>query len=960
MGSPAPATEQKRFRVAAVVAVSLIATFALLLQPVFALPVRQGASAVGLMLAGVLAALSGGRKTLLVEGRRRRAWALLTSAALFAIAGNVWVAATGADPVSAPSAVSNASIMIALLLSIGALLSFPTATRRGAELLVMALDGLVAAGALIIIVSVLVYSDLLTATVGEAPGSRFFSLAFPVLDVVLATVAVLLILRSSGADRPALSLVAAGFLLYTVSDLTFANLASQGRFEFGSLVDLGWIAGYLTLSLAPWYPTDSGRHATRVGGGLSDSFGATLVFSVLLLAAGVQILFGTGGDLIGYEAALWLLLIVAAGARQILLTADNAGLRQGLEQRVEEQTADLRRLARQTEVLLTSVGDGIYGVDHEGRVTFMNPSGAAALGYTPAELDGRRAHELFHSADETGSLFPWSGCYIYEAISTGVVANAEEDLYVRADGTTFPVEITASPLLDESELRGAVVVFRDVTQRREVDRMKNEFLSVVSHELRTPLTSIRGSLGLLAGGRLGELPARADSLVTVALQSSERLTRLINDLLDIERIESGVRPMEVVAIDAAELISAATRQIEGMASAMSVRVVVEQAPGRVLADEDRIMQTLTNLLGNALKYSDPGGVVRVDSAELGTEVVFRVHDQGRGIPEDKLETIFERFEQVDSSDSRRKGGTGLGLAISRGIVHRHGGRIWAESELGVGTTVQFTLPASRSVSVVDPDELPVRASVLVCDDDDAVVESFSALLRHHGYQPIGVTSGAAAIESIEAEHPAAVLLDLMMPGTTGADVLASLRSRPESCDIPVVVISGLGPEADPEVAGDTQGWLIKPVSEERLVRTVALAVSGRERAATVLLVEDDEDLASVVATLLVAEGLEVVHASTAADAVQRGREQRPDVIVLDLQLRDGDGSTVVEEFRRHAPMSHIPLIVYSGAEVDNGRQHSLELGETVFLTKGIASPEELKDRVLGLVNVVTANQGDQQ
>ena len=180
--------------------------------------------------------------------------------------------------------------------------------------------------------------------------------------------------------------------------------------------------------------------------------------------------------------------------------------------------------------------------------------------------------------------------------------------------------------------------------------------------------------------------------------------------------------------------------------------------------------------------------------------------------------------------------------------------------------------------------------MLVCDDDTAVVESLSALLRHHGYQPIGVTDGATAIRLIDQQHPAAVLLDLMMPGTTGAQVLASLRSRPETRHIPVIVISGLGPEDEPAVAESTEGWLIKPVSEQRLVQTVALAVSGREHGATVLLVEDDEGLASVVGTLLAAEGLEVVHAASAADAVVRGREQRPDVIVLDLHLPDGDGS----------------------------------------------------------------------
>ena len=189
-------------------------------------------------------------------------------------------------------------------------------------------------------------------------------------------------------------------------------------------------------------------------------------------------------------------------------------------------------------------------------------------------------------------------------------------MYVRADGTAFPVEITASPLVDDDVVRGAVVVFRDVTQRREVDRMKSEFLSVVSHELRTPLTSIRGSLGLLAGGKLGELPPRADSLVGIALQSSERLTRLINDLLDIERIQSGTKPMEIArARRLPRCWPGGATAIEGLATATKVRIELGDCSGRVLADEDRIMQTLTNLLGNAIKYSEPGDVVVMDAAE---------------------------------------------------------------------------------------------------------------------------------------------------------------------------------------------------------------------------------------------------------------------------------------------------------------------------------------------------------
>nr|WP_180934676.1 histidine kinase dimerization/phospho-acceptor domain-containing protein [Nocardioides ungokensis] len=612
---PSLAGQRRRFAVAVPVALALIATFTVLLGPNFPLDLRQSASGLGLLVAGVLAAISCGVRATQTIGRRRRSWRLLMSAAVVAVAGNVWVAIVGADPVASPSAVGNGSIAVALLLSIAGLLSFPSIRRRGIEQLLMSLDGLVAGSAVLVIASVLVYAELLDSVTADV-ASRSSALLFPVLDVVLATVALLLLLRTSGSDRPALALVTAGFLTYAVADLSFAVLAAQDRFHFGTYLDLGWIAGYLLIALAAWYPSARADGAPeQMEGGSTDARGTVVVFAVLLTAGIVQVGFGTGGHLPAAQAGLWLVLLLAAGTRQMLLAADNAALRRGLEQRVREQTADLSRLARQTEVLLTSVGDGIYGVDHDGRVTFVNPSGAAALGYDAGELHDRPAHDTFHAPAEDGVPFPWSGCYINDAIRHGVVASAEEDMYVRSDGTAFPVEITASPLVDDDVVRGAVVVFRDVTQRREVDRMKSEFLSVVSHELRTPLTSIRGSLGLLAGGKLGELPPRADSLVGIALQSSERLTRLINDLLDIERIQSGTKPMEIEALDACHLLAAAAHAIEGLASATKVRVELGDCSGRVLADEDRIMQTLTNLLGNAIKYSEPGDVVLMDATE---------------------------------------------------------------------------------------------------------------------------------------------------------------------------------------------------------------------------------------------------------------------------------------------------------------------------------------------------------
>jgi CheY-like chemotaxis protein len=235
------------------------------------------------------------------------------------------------------------------------------------------------------------------------------------------------------------------------------------------------------------------------------------------------------------------------------------------------------------------------------------------------------------------------------------------------------------------------------------------------------------------------------------------------------------------------------------------------------------MQALTNLLGNAVKYSEPGGVVTADAVEQEGHVVFSVRDEGRGIPEGMLDSVFERFQQVDSSDSRQKGGTGLGLAISKTIVERHGGRIWAESEYGVGTTVRFTLPAVPVWRMAQdgPGDEP---TVLVCDDDTGIVEVFSTFLRRHGFRVTGVTDGDEALALARAHPPAVVLLDLLMPVRTGAQVLAGLRGDESTRAVPVVVVSALGPEDEPGLGADVEGWLVKPVGEEQLVAAVSAAV----------------------------------------------------------------------------------------------------------------------------------------
>jgi PAS domain S-box-containing protein len=584
---------------------------------------------------------------------------------------------------------------LALLAGVGGVIVLPQAKRRATDLTRMILDGIVLGGSSLFVASVALFPRILD----NASGSGVFSLLVPVFDVVIATVATLLFLRAARQDRPMLGLVAAGALSYAVSDFIYAVIFSeQGSYAFGRIEDLGWIVGYALIALATRSPASEATPQRSSLVEPSPLVGTALMFTLFLVAAGFSLRNLASNSLSPASAALWLVVLLAVMVRQILLILDNEQLRHGLERVVAERTRSLNQVSQRSDLLLSSVGDGIYGVDAAGVVTFVNPAAARVLGTAAEELIGQEAHATFHDSQPDGTPFPVQGCYITEAIQGQKVASGEEDNYRRADGGSLPVEVTATPLVEEGRAIGAVVVFRDVTQRREVDRMKSEFVSMVSHELRTPLAAIRGSLGLIAGGALGDLTPSAMHMVDIALVSVERLTRLINEILDIERIESGMQPMELATHPAKALVESAVGQVQVIAAEAGVAVGVGHTDGQVYADADRVVQTLLNLLSNAIKFNHPGGSVLVSTKPSGAFIEFAIRDDGRGIPEDKLDSIFSRFQQVDSSDAREKGGSGLGLSISRSIVERLGGRIWAANNDGAGATFFFTLPVAPEPS----------------------------------------------------------------------------------------------------------------------------------------------------------------------------------------------------------------------------------------------------------------------
>jgi signal transduction histidine kinase/CheY-like chemotaxis protein len=507
-----------------------------------------------------------------------------------------------------------------------------------------------------------------------------------------------------------------------------------------------------------------------------------------------------------------------------------------------------------------------------------------------------------------------------------------------------------------------------LSERSQLDTLKDEFISTVSHELRTPLTSIRGALGLLSSGIIGDVDAKAQNLLRIAVTNTDRLIRLINDILDLERMESGRAPLQIRRCSLLDLAQQAIETMTAMADANTVHLELAPATAAQVAspealffdgDSDRILQVLTNLLSNAIKFSPPASTVRVHTDATAESILLKVVDEGRGIPSEKLDSIFDRFQQVEPSDARQKGGTGLGLAICRSIVQQHSGSIWAQRNLGVGTTLYVMLPrTTRSTDIAVPAQPRGEGAILVCDDDDGIRTVVGEHLHRQGYTVIEANSGEQCLVLAAENHVEAILLDLYMPGLSGWETLQRLRNNPLTSNIPVVVLSVLSSTLRPQLTGDAQGWVQKPFNENLLFAELGRVLHHGEGPAYVLLVEDDEDLASVVIASFQDAAVHIDHASTRQQAIRQCITRRPDLLILDLTLPDGDGFSLVEWLRQQPPLATLPLVVYSGREISDVEMAKLRLGPTEFLTKAKVQPKEVEELVLSMVHHIRTKFAD--
>ncbi|HUF28301.1 MAG TPA: ATP-binding protein [Gemmatimonadaceae bacterium] len=510
---------------------------------------------------------------------------------------------------------------------------------------------------------------------------------------------------------------------------------------------------------------------------------------------------------------------LAAMARLVMSELELRRLRSARRDDVGDDAA--RERGESFRRLASAANEGIT-IIIDDRIVEANNAFGQLFGYEVAEVVGRTPLDFVapESRDAATQHVTVSSERPYEARGK------------RKNGTTFDIEVIMKSIPYKGRTALGCVV-RDITERKEIDRLKNEFVSIVSHELRTPLTSIRGSLGLMEGGAVGELPPKAHDLVRIARQNADRLIRLINDILDLEKIESGKVQLRITSLDPVELVDSTIAELGAMALQYKVTLtslVTRRDP--ITGDRDRVIQVLTNLLSNAVKFSPEGGVVTVAATD-GPPGFLRVAitDEGPGITEEQKAQLFVRFQQLEQANTRRRGGTGLGLAISRSLVEQQGGRIGVDSAPGRGSTFWFELPLVPAARTGEEPSAPnadvERPAVLVVEDDPAVARVLGIMLGRHGHEVVMAGTLDQARRILARSRPSAILLDMGLPDGSGLDLLDHLIGTAGLELVPVIVLSGEGPQADHRNSRVSE-WLTKPFTERELLRAISGAIGEPE------------------------------------------------------------------------------------------------------------------------------------
>jgi signal transduction histidine kinase/CheY-like chemotaxis protein len=475
-------------------------------------------------------------------------------------------------------------------------------------------------------------------------------------------------------------------------------------------------------------------------------------------------------------------------------------------------------------------------------------------------------------------------------------------------------------------------LFRELNEKNRAleltSRHKSEFLAHMSHELRTPLNAIIGFSDVLLERMFGDLNPKQEEYLGDILSSGRHLLSLINDVLDVSKVEAGRMELELGNVSLRRVLEESFVLLREQASGRDQAVTLEVDPdlGDVTGDERRIKQVVTNLITNAVKFTPSGGRITVRAGRVDDEAQVSVSDTGIGIAAADQESIFEAFQQISGGPEPKPEGTGLGLTLSHEIVRLHGGRMWVESELGGGSTFTFSLPLRRPSPVaaspaggVAPDKAGMTA--LLIEDDEASIHLLSLFLAEAGFEVAIARNGEEGLELARRLRPAGIVLDILLPRLDGWQFLAQAKAEPELAGVPVVIVSMVD-ERGKGLALGAADYLVKPVGRrdllDALARVLPLPAPGK-----VLAIDDDPIALELIAAVLEPTGCAVLTARNGADGVAIAQAEVPDVVLLDLVMPEVDGFMVVERLKDDPTTAGIPIVVLTSKTLTPADEESL-------------------------------------
>ena len=608
---------------------------------------------------------------------------------------------------------------------------------------------------------------------------------------------------------------------------------------------------------------------------------------------------------------------------------------------------------KKTRLIFEKAREAYIAADADSRILDWNHQAEVTFGWTRQEVLGKTLLETIIPPQYREAHL--RGMEHYLKSGEGPVLNKRiEFTALRKNGEEFPVELSITSVEFEGKPIFSAFAY-DITERKQIEKMKNEFISVVSHELRTPLTSIHGSLSLLSSGKLGKFSFDVDELLAIAKNNSERLIRLINDILDIEKIESGSMQFHLENIELNSLVEEAiiVNQAYAKKFSVSMKLIEQLSHVYVNVDHDRLLQVLTNLLSNAVKFSPMNEEISISiSMPMENKIRVSISDRGKGISEEFKPHAFKRFSQADTSSTRENIGTGLGLNISKAIIEKLNGSIGFVSKPDKGSTFYFDLPIVVQSSIKYKKEIYKKTpTILICDPNENNANLIMDLLKPYDFDVIIKTTAAEVKQVTKTRKIDALILSLILPDQDGISLLTELRKNSAFNHTPIIVTAIQDNQKQlEEISGGVLNiidWIQNPPNVNQLVHAITkMKESIDAKMLHILYIEDDFDLAHIVASSLKQQG-EIVNVGTLKEARDELQRQIYHVVILDLRLPDGSGIQLLP----YLSQRHIPVVVFSAYELP---QEYVKEVSSVFI-KSKTSQDEL---VAAIQSVVRTNKID--